>query len=418
MSKKETSSDDDSTEVLATDPDPVQIDDTSDENLVESRTTDESTSDESTSDEPTSESEQAPKEPPEPPAETPPPVATRPRRSWFGLFNLLLILALAGAAGYYWRQQQQLQAESEAAYQADIAALQRQIVDKASTSRLQSSLSPFKGEIAGLDRKLGELELGQQGLRESSEKLYQLFGRDKNDWQLAEVEYLMRVAQHKLILQNDFEGAAITLQAASDLIGFTADPGLLPVRVMISEEIADLKTRKRPDLVGMTLMLAQLGRQVRVLHPGFAIRIDEPEAPVAETIAEDDWLGRFNAFVDSLVKIRKEATEPSEIEANVVDVADALEDNLKLARWAVLERDASQYRLLLDRSISLFREFYDLDNAANHDFMTQLQNLQKMVINPDKPDITGSLRELQRILSQRENAPQPAATPVPESGNG
>jgi uroporphyrin-3 C-methyltransferase len=360
-------------------------------------------------------------EDPEPPAQTPssPSSAARAGRPWFGLFNLLLILALAGAAGYYWRQQQQLQAENEAAYQADIAELQRQLADKASNSRLQSSLSPFKGEITGLDRKLGELELGQQGLRESSEKLYQLFGRDKNDWQLAEVEYLMRVAQHKLILQNDFEGAAITLQAASDLIGFTADPGLLPVRVMISEEIADLKTRKRPDLVGMTLMLAQLGRQVRVLHPGFAVRVDEPETPVAEeALAADDWLGRFNAFLDSLVEIRKEATRPSEIEANIIDVAEALEDNLKLARWAVLERDASQYRLLLDRSISLTREFYDLDNAANHDFMTQLQDLQKMVINPDKPDITGSLRELQRILSQRENAPQPVATPVPESGNG
>jgi len=448
MSKNETTSDDkstdDSTEVLATDPDPVQIGDTPDENRVESRSADESAS--------AAEPEPSPPELPEPPAETPspPPPAARAGHPWFGLFNLLLILALAGAAGYYWRQQQQLRAEVEAAYQADVAELQRQIADKASTSRLQSSLSPFKGEIDGLDRKLGELELGQQSLRESSEKLYELFGRDKNDWQLAEVEYLlMRVAQHKLILQNDFEGAAVTLQAASDLIGFTGDPGLLPVRVMVSEEIADLKTRKRPDLVGMTLMLAQLGRQVRVLHPGFAVRIDETATPVAEeTIAPDDWLGRFNAFLDSLIKIRREATQPSEIEANVIDVGEALEDNLKLARWAVLERDARQYSLLLDRSISLFREFYDLDNAANHDFMTQLQNLQKMVINPDKPDITGSLRQLQRILSQRAiapqptaqqpaaqqpaaqqpaapqpaapqpAAPQPAATPVPESGNG
>jgi uroporphyrin-3 C-methyltransferase len=418
MSNKKTSSDDDSTprdddstEILATDPDPVQIADTIDESLVESRA----------ADEPDPESGPASEEPSEAATEKPSSPASVPRagRPWFGVFNLLLILALAAAAGYYWRQQQQLQAENEAVYQSDIAELQRQLADKASTSRLQSSLSPFKGEIEGLDRKLGELEFGQQGLRESSEKLYELFGRDKNDWQLAEVEYLMRVAQHKLILQNDFEGAAVTLQAASDLIGFTADPGLLPVRVMISDEIADLKTRKRPDLVGMTLMLAQLARQVRVLQPGFAIRVEEREAPTTvETVADDDWLGRFNAFLDSLIEIRREATRPSEIEANVIDVSEALEDNLKLARWAVLERDASQYSLLLDRSISLFREFYNLDDAANHDFMTQLQNLQKMVINPDKPDITGSLRELQKILSQRENAPQPAVTPVPEAGNG
>jgi uroporphyrin-3 C-methyltransferase len=423
MSDKETSSDnkasseDETTEILATDPDPVQIADAADVNLIESRAAVEPDPES----QPDTESDRQPAEVTEPPEESSPP-ASRAGFPWFGLFNLLLILALAGAAGYYWLQQQKLLTESEAAYQAQIAGiadLERQLAKKADSSRLQSSLSPLKGEIAGLDRKLGDLELGQQGLLESSEKLYELFGRDKNDWQLAEVEYLMRVAQHKLILQNDFEGAAITLQAASDLIGFTGDPGLLPVRVMISEEIADLKTRRRPDLVGMTLKLAQLARQVRVLQPGFAVRVEETSTPAAgETIASDDWYGRFNAFLDSLVEIRKEATRPSEIEANVVDVAEALEDNLKLARWAVLERDASQYSLLLDRSISLAREFYDLDDAANHDFMSQLQSLQKMVINPDKPDITGSLRELQRILSQRENAPQPAAAPVPESGNG
>jgi uroporphyrin-3 C-methyltransferase len=257
-----------------------------------------------------------------------------------------------------------------------------------------------------------------------------LFGRDKNDWQLAEVEYLMRVAQHKLILQDDFEGAAITLQAASDKIGLTGDPGLLSVRVMISDEIADLKTRKRADLVGMTLILAQMGREVRVLKPGFPVRVEEaPLEPVEEAPVEvervvttlPDWFDRFIAFIDSLVEVRNEVTEPSEIEANAADVSASLEDNLKLARWAVLERDAHQYQLLIVQSMRLFREYYDLDNAANHGFMTQLQDLQKMELKPEKPDITGSLYELQRILSQRENAPEeipePAATETTESGN-
>ena len=413
MSDKNTSKDDEQTEILATDPDPVQLGENSDKDLVESRAADESI------DEP--DPGQETPETPEPPVTATKPESSQPRRvfPFFGFFNLLLILGLAGGAGYYWKQQQDLQAASESARQADIAELRNLLDGKASSSRLQSSLSPLQSGIAGLDRKLADLEAGQQGLRESSEKLYELFGRDKNDWQLAEVEYLMRVAQHKLILQNDFEGAAVTLQAASDLIGQTGDPGLLPVRVMVSEEIADLKTRKRPDLVGMTLILAQLGRQVRVLTPGFALRIDDPETPeLEEAVDSDDWLGRFNAFLDSLVKVSRESTQPTEIEANVIDVSEAIEDNLKLARWAVLERDAGQFSLLMDRSIALFREFYDLDNAANADFMNQLQNLQKMVINPDKPDITGSLRELQRVLSQRENAPSPAVAPVEESGNG
>jgi uroporphyrin-3 C-methyltransferase len=358
------------------------------------------------------------------PAEPAPPeakqaaAAAKPRRSWWGFLNFLLIVALAATAAYYWREQQQIEAD----YRADLAELGQRLAQQRTDSdalrsslqsSLQSRLSPIEGDLGSLQSRVDELGLGQQSLRESSEKLYELFGRDRNDWQLAEVEYLMRVAQHKLILQDDFEGAAVTLQAASDRIGLTGDPGLLPVRVMISEEIADLKTRKRPDLVGMTLILSQLGRQIRSLQPGFAIRIDENALPEADLdkLPPEDWLGRFKAFLDSLISVRKESAQPSEIEANVVDVAEVLEDNLKLARWAVLERNASQYEMLMDRSLRLFREFYDLDNAANHDFMTQLQDLQKMELKPEKPDITGSLRELQRILSQRENEPQPAAPP-------
>jgi uroporphyrin-3 C-methyltransferase len=332
--------------------------------------------------------------------------APKLRRSWFSLFNFLLILGLAAAAGYYWWQQQQLQQ----GYRDTILELRQQIETRASNSRLDSSLTPLKADIGGLGRKIDELGIGQQSLRESSEKLYELYGRDKNDWQLAEVEYLMRVAQHKLILQDDFEGA-------SDKIALTGDPGLLPVRVMISEEIADLKTRKRPDLVGMTLILAQLARQVRVLEPGFAVRVDvAPDAPAAPE--PQDWLDKIDRFVDSLISVRYEDAAPTEIEANVANVSETLEDNLKLARWAVLDRDAYQYAQLIEQSLRLVREFYDLDNAANHDFMRQLQDLQKTQLRPEKPDITGSLRELQRILSQRENAPEPVAPEATEAGNG
>ena len=447
MSKQDSSSNDDKkTEIVAAEPDPEQAGDSAREHESESASNDagveveadaaqvddaesaaesESAAVEQQETGAETEAEQAVAETVEPAAEdtgkSPPPV--KRGRPWFALFNFLLIIALAAAAGYYWQQRQQL----DAAYQSDINELRQQLAGKASSSGLQSSLqsslesglSPLRQELSELGGKVEDLGLGQQSLRESSEMLYELYGRDKNDWQLAEVEYLMRVAQHKLILQDDFEGAAITLQAASDRIGLTGDPGLLPVRVMISEEIADLKTRRRPDLVGMTLILAQLGRQVRSLQPGFALRVDEvmEPAPKMNNLAADDWLARFNVFLKSLITVRRESTQPTEIEANIVDVSEALEDNLKLARWAVLERNPAQYELLLDRSLRLFREFYDLDNAANHDFMTQLQDLQKMEIKPEKPDVTGSLRELQRILSQRENAP-PAAAPAAEPDNG
>jgi uroporphyrin-3 C-methyltransferase len=363
----------------------------------------------------------------ESPAKPAPPPREKPRGSWFGLFNFLLILALAGAGGYYWYLQQQVTKQMADDYEATIADLRGQINAKPSNAQLIDEIEPMRRVLGQFTRQIQQLETEQESLEQASVKLYELYGRNKNEWQLAEVEYLMRVAQHKLILQDDFSGAAITLQAASDLLGETGDPGMVPVRVMISEEIADLRTRKRADLVGMTLILAQLSGEVLTLRPGFPLRIDEtpPEPEAADPAppplqGEQTWLEQVGSYLDSLVEIRHESLPPTPIEASVADVGQILSDNLKLARWAVLERDVHHYEMLLERSVQLFRDYYDLDNAANADFLRQLTDLQKRVLKPEKPDITGSLREMTRILQQRELDPveAPEAGNNPEANNG
>jgi uncharacterized protein HemX len=57
-------------------------------------------------------------------------------------------------------------------------------------------------------------------------------------------------------------------------------------------------------------------------------------------------------------------------------------------------------------NVRLFKQYYDLDHAANHDFYTQLLELQKATVKPEKPDISGSLELLKHIMKKRENAPQ------------
>ncbi len=324
---------------------------------------------------------------------------------FFGVFNLLLIIALVAAAGYYWQMQQKLEQQKN----NTIASLQQRLASKVDMAQLQQRLAPLESGIGNSASQLSELQLQQQALQEATVKLYDLYGRDESGWQLAEVEYLMRIAQHKLILENDFEGAAITLQAASDKIAATADPGLLPVRVQISDEIAILKTRSRPDLVGMTLLLSQLSRQIKALTPGYLSRTDtnldsnETQATVAvdETIVE-----RVVSFISSQVSVKKEQTPPTQTEALVVDIEQTMQDNLKLARWSVLERDNFQFRSLMEENLRLFKQFYNLDDAANNDFYAQLLELQKATVRPEKPDISGSLELLKRIMSKRENAPQ------------
>jgi uroporphyrin-3 C-methyltransferase len=320
---------------------------------------------------------------------------------WLGVFNLLLILGLIAAAGYYWQLQQKTEAEKQAAFDA----LKQQIASKADAGKIPN-LRPLETGLGEITSRIEQLQAHQKDLQASSEKLYELFGRDENGWQLAEVEYLMRIAQHKLILENDFEGAAITLQAASDRIATTGDMGLLPVRVKISDEIAELKTRRRADLVGMTLKLSQLGQQIRGLIPGFQPRTEaSSETEAQATSAEEASIEeQVKTFFNSLISVKRETdVPPTQTEALIINVGDTLEDNLKLTRWSVLERDAFQFNRLMKVNIELFEGYYNLDDAANNDFYTQLKELQKAEIKPEKPDINGSLEMLKKIISKRDD---------------
>ena len=333
---------------------------------------------------------------------------------YFGVFNLLLIIGIVAAAGYYWQTQQKIDLQKNNA----IATLQSQLGNKAEASQLQGLLSPLESEIGNSATQIDELQQQQQALQEATEKLYELYGRDESDWQLAEVEYLMRIAQHKLFLENDFEGAAITLQAASEKIAATGDPGLLSVRVQIGDEIADLKTRARPDLVGMTLLLSQLGKQLGSLRPGYQPSVETiPEVvePAAENPQDQTIDERVVSFFTSLVTVRQNEFEPTKTEALIVDVEEILETNLKLTRWTVLERDEFQYSQLMKENVEIFKQYYNLENAANSDFYNQLLELQKAEVKPQKPDISGSLEMLKRIISRRQQAP--AEVGIQEAGD-
>ncbi len=327
---------------------------------------------------------------------------------FLGLFNLLLIIGLMAAVFYYWQMQQ----KSEAEKQALLLELQTQIDKKADLGQVQAQVqaqfSSLKSHIGSSESRIDALQQQQQALQNSTKKLFDLYGRSKSDWQLSEVAYLLRTAQHKLALENDFEGAALTLQAASDKIATTADPGLLPVRVLISEEIADLKTRARPDLVGMTLLLSQLSQQIQVLKPGYQadIKVTNTLTTPTESTAADAAIGKkITSFFTSLITVKHNTAEPTTNKALIINIEEIMDSNLKLTRWTVLERDDFQYRQLMLENIRLFKQYYDLDDAANSDFYSQLLQLQKSVIKPTKPTIDGSLQLLNNIISQRQNAP-------------
>lgn len=348
-----------------------------------------------------------------------PPARPRSRLLPVVLILLLLFLAALGAVGWFgWQQWQALQAE-RGDLQQRLQSLDQKLQQRLQRSDLDSALQPLQASVADSRKRVQQMEQKLQSLSDATEKLYELYGRDENGWKLAEVEYLMSVAQHKLVLENDFEGAARTLQAASDRIAELADPGLLPVRVQINREIAALKTRARPDLVGLSLLAARLTRQIRALKPGYQPvekpTEAEPEAAPAAAPSESEgrWDQKALAYLKSLVRVKRNDEDATMVEQTLApEVGQRIEDNLKLIRWSILDRDSFQYRKLVDETLQLFEQYYDLEQAANADFHRSLLELKKADLEPVLPDISGSLRLLKEIEKRREQASEAA---VPET---
>ena len=166
-------------------------------------------------------------------------------------------------------------------------------------------------------------------------------------------------------------------------------------------------------------VLSQLGRQIKALAPGYLPRTEASQnkvetqdtGPIDQSISE-----RVVSFISSQVSVKKDESLPTRTEALVIDIEQTLEDNLKLTRWTVLERDNFQFQRLMEENLRLFKQYYSLDNAANYDFYSQLAELQKATVKPEKPDISGSLELLKRIISKRENAPEQTQSEGAENG--
>lgn len=329
------------------------------------------------------------------------------------LIILLLLMVIGGliAGGYFaWQQWQTYQLYK----QQTLEELQRQINDRVQLKdmeKLRAENQKHQQTLQQLNTQIAENKKELVALRGASEKLFELYGRDKNGWQLAEVEYLLRIAQHRLVIENDFQGAAKTLRAADEKLAEIADPGFLPVRKSIATEIAELQSRVRPDLTGMVLTLTSLVHQI----PQLKIKIqsaseaqkkmptDSNNAVDWSQVTLDNWQSEMTQWAKGLISVKRQKSTQTFDQTTSINIHETLDENLKLAKWAVLERNQAQFESLMGQNIDLFQQYFDLDDPYHQEILQSMSALSKQTVQPELPDITKSLIQLKKIIAYQES---------------
>ncbi|MEJ2346651.1 MAG: uroporphyrinogen-III C-methyltransferase [Gammaproteobacteria bacterium] len=349
------------------------------------------------------------------------------RRPWALVVALVALLAAAAAGGfgyYLWRE----------------LGLARQDLQQFQT-RTDAGLGDLRSNLnqglQQLRQQQADLRRGQQDVDKALQNLRQLAGRDQNGWVLAEVEYLMRIANQRLRLTRDVDTAVEALSAADQRLRDLADPGLTPIRQQLANEIAALKAVPRPDIAGMALQLESLEQQSDRLTVGATQRghaLDETAAAgrPESGAGGEGWRGALKGVwteLKTLVVIRRHDQPIAPLLSPAQDrlLREILRLKLESARVALLEDNPKLFADSIKGAREWLQQRFDPHDAAVASMLKQLDGLATAEIRPKLPDISASLRSLRQRLERRgeqvhEPSPPPAAAahppaPGPDTGS-
>ncbi len=312
---------------------------------------------------------------------------------FLALLALLLTLGL-GAAGYFlWTSQQ---------------ALNNDIAQTSTALRMLDST--IKSELKGLE----ELRAEQQALRAATQEMRSSMEKSHDFSTASDAEYLMRIASHRLLLEQDVATAITALEEANQHLGETADPALLGARQQLIDEITQLKAVPQPDIAGASLTLNSLQNQLERWTPLGS----QTKAPTASLPRETQnfWGGTWQEL-KSLVIIRR--TDQAVLPLTSPDQRFFLRHNLRLAletaRLALLRRDTKTLHMSLSTARDWLARYFEQDAAAKaaQDAITRLE---KMDLAPPLPDISPSLKTLRAWLAHNSGAIANPVTPAVQSG--
>ena len=322
---------------------------------------------------------------------------------YLGLVIVLIFVLVLSALGWFYSNQknaalnQSLDTQSQ-----DIQRLERSFgktVD--ALSETQEALSRTQAALTALDK---------QALF-NNQQLNALHASTRSDWLMAEAEYLMRLANQRLGIEGDVKGAEAILMSADKVLAEIEDPGLLPVRVKLAEEMLALQTINRLDRDGIYAQLEAiidnldrlpvesfLGREERQSAEPMSSSDDSPD-----TSAEDSWRALASRVWKDLSKVFVIRRLDHPVEPLLApEQQHYLKHNLRLmleqASFAALDQQQPAFEHSLDKAIRWINNYFVAKNSAIESLKSSLTSLKNRRVVQELPDISGSLLLLKKRI--------------------
>ena len=313
------------------------------------------------------------------PREAPAPRKSSSALAWLAL---LLVLVLGGAAAWY--LQDLLRREAALLDRlAELEAAAGQEEDRLEQmagrwqDQLQQGLDQLQAEAASQAASQAQAARSlEEQMAAVRTELARFSATDRDSWLLAEAEYLLRLANQRLIM------AAV----ASDIAAVRAVP--------------------RIDLEGIYLRLSALAEQAGKL---VIFEFPEQESQPREATA-GDWQQRLEqGYQEALLKLsnyviirRRDVPMQALMDPQWEGlVRQNLRMLLEQAQVALLSSNQALYQASLKRASHWVAEFFESDEAAARAMDREIRQLSDLQVAVTLPDISGSLDALDDAIKRR-----------------
>jgi uroporphyrin-3 C-methyltransferase len=333
---------------------------------------------------------------------------------------LALLLALAAAAGSGWMFYQSQVAQQSGGLANDASRLQLEIdalqestatqqrqLDENLAAQQQRLQRQLEQRTADYEQRLAALQDGQNSQRE---RLLEYATTDRSDWMLAEAEYLLRLANQRIIMAADVRSAKALLQSADQILLELDSADLLAVRAAIAADLAALRAVPAVDVEGTWLRLQALVGQIDALR---LFEVPEQEPLTTGPAPSGDWQQRLqHGIAAALAKLaryivinrRDTPYEPMMGPQWEQLVRQNLRMLLEQSRAALLSGNQQLYQQSLANSRFWLDEFFNQDTAGVAALDAELEALAAVTVTRSYPDISASMMAVKTVINTRHLA--------------
>lgn len=308
----------------------------------------------------------------------------------------LIALAGAGATGWAWYQLRGEQTRI-AELEGRVSALDGRVASLAASAAQARNLE-------ALANRLDQFQHAEQQRAQAFEQsLHALAARLAGGgiaYREDEAEALMRLAQARIELAADPDGAAKALQLADQALATPDEPALVPVRTALAAEIQALQAVVRPDVTGAFARIGAIAARVDSL-PLAGDRLAPAPAAATGQAPGLSWSGLGaalkRAFSPLIVVRQGPVARPLLPPREAYFVRANVKLALNGARLALLERDQSAYRASLQQARAWLAEWFATSTPAVASVKSALDDLASLELRPKLPQLGGALARLRAL---------------------